>query len=701
MKTLKQLFLILIVLTSTTKASDLIYFYPIQYENQKDLFIKLAYPIENAFITYEKKDYYFENQGVLIPNIPIEETIAFNLMVMDNYKAFPLTEEVLSYENKPSTNIFLDQNLYKALASWSTKEDQNIPLNNYLVQLLSNKQIAPEELVSFTQQFYKFKATMSKTLSPEENIQQFFKAKAFGEDDSPCNCNFVLNHFSSAAPVRHGSGTYGNGYNYLNYPGVPTGRLSEIINVYKSFDSNSPKWHRWYSNEKGPAHDLFLRTYDSNNSFNYQWSTLGINNNGANTPSPNYAYNSFQFMCVGQELFLPKNCNCTKQFCTLYEYNNILKVIARKLKALSNVSSTAEELAIVTLTNSSGVSVVDANRNRAYTECNGDFNFEFLGNLFDLAGAVVDVVIDVQDTTNGPPINDVPEAIENIGGALLELVSTPPIIVKGDCEEKYLQSALLRNFECFKLRANDPTTLTLQSYTFLGVAGDRKWDNYAIARSDFRIQTLVLTGSEEDVTHCCSDKLGMHLYANMGGPVSETDHNNNVTGAYYLFGPWDNFTQIGYLPVIPNNAHRGYFIYEDNKRDCAPIKPGKKSLNSDNLFSSITMQEENQVKETSTESKHSNGVSLASAFQSKLYPNPSHDHLNIEISGLNPEANLSVIVYNSMGLKIEEIYSGTVLGTNQDILWETKQSDLSAGVYYVVIRENNLLMESIPFMYKP
>ena len=700
MKNLKKLFSIFLSLISFAQANELVYFYPIEYEEQTDLYIKLAYPIDNALIRYNNHAYYFEDNGILIPDISPTQTIEFALIVEKDNKQLPNNEEGLRFTHKKSTNIFIDKDLYKALSTWSTKENQNIPLKEYLIGLIKNEKIASKELVSFTQQFYNYKIPISKKLSDKQNIEQFFKANLTNDEESPCDCNFILNHFSSAAPVKQGSGNYQNGYNYLNHPGIPFGRLSEMINNYEHFDSNSPKWHRWYSNEKGPAHDMFLRTYDSKGQFNYQWSSLGSNNNGTYSPSPSYAYNSFQFLCVGQESNLPEDCNCTKQFCSLYEYNNILKVIARKLKPLSNVSSTAEELAIVTLTNSDGVTVVDANRNRAYTACSGKFNFEFLDELFDLAGSVVDVVVDVQDSTNGSPINDIPGAIDNVGESLMDLVSTPPVIVNGDCEDKYIKSTLLRNFECFNLKANDPTTLTLQSYTFLGLAGDRKWDNYATAKSDFRIQTIVFSGSEENELHCCSDKLGMHLYGNMGGPVSDAEHNNNVTGAYYLFGPWDDFTQVGYLPIIPNNAQRGYYIYEDDKRDCAPIKPGKKDIDWESLFSDISSTPSTQTPETSSESIKIDHT-LIPDIRCKIYPNPSHRYLNIELNQLTLGSNLSITLYNNIGQVIEEIYAGTVLEENKKLVWESQHSNFTEGMYHIVLRENNIFIQSLPFLYKP
>jgi hypothetical protein len=677
-------------------ANEVLFFYPISYEEQSDLFIKIAVPIDGAYLSFNDQKYYFNNQGLLLEDVSLKENLSFELGQSINGQDLPLLDDAITYIFNPSTNIIIDAILYKQLTAWSTSLNQTVPLGDYLLTLLKEKEIADEELLSFVQQFYHYKAAISKKETMESNIQAFFnKEKSDGPDDNGCDCNFVLNHFSSVSPLKQGAGNYNNGYNFLNNSNT----LSQIITAETDFDSNSPKWHRWYTKEKGPAHDLFLRTYDSGGQFSYQWSTTGLNNTGSLAPSPSYAYNTFQFMCVGQEFDLPKDCNCTKKFCTVYEYNNFLKVIAHRLKPLSNVSSTAEELAVVTVHNNAGVKVIDANRNVAYTECNGKFNFEFLQNIFDLAETVVNVVVDIQNNTNGSPINNVPGAISDIGDALIDLFDTPPVIVSGNCEDVYMKTALLRDFECLELKANDPTTITLQSFTFLGVSGDKKWDNYAIARSDFRLQSIVLSGSVEGTDYCCSDKLGQHLYANMGGPVDETTHNNNVTGAYYLFGPWDNFTPVGYAPIIPMNANRGYFTYTDKNKDCAPVKPKKTTDDLDFLLSESFEESARQVLDPSRLAAESDDEKVAaSKISLDIYPNPTHDFLNINLDELQPGANISLSVYNSLGQLIEIIFEGKIEETNFNMTWSN--DEIQNGTYHLVLRENNILIFGKVFVFQ-
>ena len=676
-------------------ANEVLFFYPISYEEQNDLFIKMDVPIEGAYLKFNNQKHYFTDQGLLLEDIELKENLSFEVGQTLNGQDLPLLDEAITYAFNPSKTIIIDAILYKKLTAWSTSLNQTVPLDDYLLVLLNEDKIADEELLSFTQQFYHYEAAISRKETMESNIQAFFNKAKRSDPDEACKCNFVLNHFASVSPLKPGSGNSGSGYVFLNN----TNTLSEILPKNTDFDSNSPKWHQWYTKEKGPAHDMFLRTYDSGGQFNYQWTTTGYNNTGISAPSPSYAYNTFQFLCVGQEFNLPEDCGCTKKFCTLYEYNNFLKVIAHKLKPLADVSSVAEELVLVTLTNKDGIKLIDGNRNIAFTECSGKFNFEFLQNLINLAATVVEVVIDVQDDTNGPPINDVPGAISDIGAALSDLLKTPPILVTGSCEDVYLKTALLRDFECFELKANDPTTITLQNFTFLGVSGTKKWDNYAIARSDFRLQSIVLSGSAEGSDYCCSDKLGQHLYANMGGPVDETTHNNNVTGAYYLFGPWDNFTPIGYAPIIPMNANRGYFTYNDKNTDCAPIEPKNFTNDLDFLLTESFEETVNEVLEPSNSpSKNEDEKIKLSEIALELFPNPTHDFLNINLNELHIGSTISLSVYNSLGQLIETIYEGSVEQASIKMTWSN--DEIENGTYHLVLRENNILIFGKAFVFQ-
>lgn len=687
-----------LIIAFTAHANELLFYYPINYSERSDLFIKLAYPIDDAFIIYENEKIYFKERGILLKNI--SDKISFELGQTSLNQDYLISDEALLWQNDFSENILIDKDLYKAISSWSTKEDQNIPFSSYLRSLRSQRTIHEEEILSFIQQFYKNKAVYNEKNSFEDNLNLNFKKDVETGVISPCGCGFVLNHFASAAPLNTNVLPYQNGYTYLN----TTGSLSSMVAVGDNFQSSSPKWHTWSTKEKGPAHSMFLRSYDEWGQFKYQWSTLGYDNTSPNSPSPNYAYNSFQFVCVGYDTELPKDCDCTKTFCSVYEYNNFLKVIAHRLKPTAKVSAAAEELAVITLSNKAGVQLIDANRDMLLTQCKGIFNFDFLQNFFNLGKEIVEVVIEVNDTTNGAAINDIPAAIDNIGSALIDLVRTPPILVTGDCEDKILEASLLRNFKCFELKANDPTTITLQSYTFLGVSGERKWDNYAIAKSDFRIQSFVLQGSNENYAHCCSDKLGVHLYANMGGPVSDQDHNTNTNGSYNLMGPWDNYNPVGYIPVIPVNANRGYFSLDIENRECAPIFPTK-SLENESWFSSIanftSPSKESLLKNFDDEEIQVEDLHLAnSIINFQLFPNPSSGLLNLSISGLELGRDLKIKIYNTLGSEVATVYEGKSDATELQFKWSNTNSNLPNGMYFVSITENNVIISTKSFIFK-
>jgi len=85
----------------------------------------------------------------------------------------------------------------------------------------------------------------------------------------------------------------------------------------------------------------------------------------------------------------------------------------------------------------------------------------------------------------------------------------------------------------------------------------------------------------------------------------------------------------------------------------------------------------------------------------KIYPNPGHGYLNIELNQLTLGSNLSITLYNNMGQEVEEIYAGTVLEENKKLVWESQHSNFTEGMYHIVLRENNIFIQSLSFFYKP
>jgi hypothetical protein len=185
----------------------------------------------------------------------------------------------------------------------------------------------------------------------------------------------------------------------------------------------------------------------------------------------------------------------------------------------------------------------------------------------------------------------------------------------------------------------------------------------------------------------------------MGGPVDETTHNNNVTGAYYLFGPWDNFTPVGYAPIIPMNANRGYFTYTDKNKDCAPVKPKKTTDDLDFLLSESFEESARQVLDPSRLAAESDDEKVAaSKISLDIYPNPTHDFLNINLDELQPGANISLSVYNSLGQLIEIIFEGKIEETNFNMTWSN--DEIQNGTYHLVLRENNILIFGKVFVFQ-
>ena len=596
--------------------------------------------------------------------------------------------------------IELDKVFYTAVTNWSITPDNEQKLSDLLKSLHASNTINALELVSFAQQHRGVTLLLEKDWSFEAQIDHIFAEKGI---DSPCNCSFILNHWASAAPLKPGAGSYHNGYDYLE------NHMSEMIPYYQSYNTGTPKKHRWYTNEKGPAHDMFLYSYDSGGSFNYEWSTFGINNTGNSAPSPNSAELSYNFLCESNFNELPEDCQCTKQVLIAYNYDTYYKVIADKLRLKAKAHSAVEEVAVLS-TLKVGYSnpefeVKDAGRVRVQTYCKGTFNFTWLNNLGNLIGEVFDSVSQIYGVftdSNGNAIQElldvlateVPEDIEALTG-LLE-VST--INVEGDCTDKYGEASLLKGAFFLDFKANEPTFVTLNSYTFLGVYGTKKWNNYAITRSSFRLQGIVMPGSVEAEDFCCSDKLGNHLYGSMNGPISEVDLNDWTQGIYALFAPWDNFSTSGYKPAMPVNANRGYFVEENLERDCAPAETFGKSGLEENVYDNTAkeieaLDEDLKGIDPVMEKFSTNNVTLS------LYPNPTDDLLNIKVANVNGDDDVQISMLDMSGRLVKSIYNSNRLDDNFEIKLNLYNLNLDNGSYLIFVSQNGIIKETKPFIY--
>lgn len=660
-------------------AQNGIFIYPVNYEDSKDILIKVPHAPDDLLISIEGEPGMLElvDDYVKIKNRELSEKIElrFSSSLHDS------VQNTILIENKFDNNVSLDLPLYQALTQWAIDPEQDQKLSDYLLKSNNKKNIQAEEILFFLQHYFDNGVRFNRNASLESNVLQAFKTfKDSNEKASGCQC-IQLNHEAEIAPLKPGAGQYGNGYNYLDN----NGQFSQGINKLTYFSSSSPKWHRWYTNEKGPAHEMFLRQYDQGGSFNFEWSSLA--SNGGNTISPNNASLLFNFFCseIGQEL--PDECDCTKKLTVFYRYDANFKVIASKLKPLSKVHSVAQEISTLTYSNTSGdVTLVDAGMAKYETKCNGDFNFEFIKNWFELGEAVLGLVIDVQDTVNGTIPQDILTNLGDIANALEQIATTSPIEVSGDCTPKNGRENLMAGNKTLYLKANDPVVVNLSSFTFLGTYGKRKWDNYAKIGSNFWLQGFVNPGSLEGHDHCCSDKVTRFVQASVKGPKSESDLVNWIESWVKLFAPWENFTQIGDIPVISRKANRGYFIYDDPERDCFPASPKKSN---DELDKSISKTKRSVITEQPLEDNVPNiAENSLVELGIKLYPNPTNDFINIEVSNCK-DSHLSISLYNTLGQEIALILNQTMQLDRIKVQWLDNEHKLNTGTYFVVVKQNN------------
>lgn len=687
----------IVLFVNYSKAQDYIYTYPIIYKNSADLLVKIKIPGSSIYASLDNPDSKkaFSNNELLFENIDDKQEHKLFLFQFDGNSYTSLTEEPLQITMKDRPQIELDKTLYASLTNWSVNAKQTQKLSSFLKVLKNEKDINPLEIISFIQQHRGYDNEIEKDWSFEHKIDAIFRK---GEKDiNPCKCSYVLNHWATAAPLKPGGGNVGNGYNYIG------NNQSQMIADYNDYSTGTPKFHRWYTNEKGPAHDMFLYTYDSGGSFNYEWATFGYDNTGSHAPSPNSAELSYQFFCEEYLSEIPKDCQCTKQLLIVYNYDTYYKVIADKLKPLSKVHSAVEEVAVLSTMrigyNNPEFEIRDAGKIKVQTKCAGTFNFTWLQNLGNLIAEILGSVSQIYAAATNASGNtvadildilteEIPEDIE----ALINILNVATINVSGDCTDKYGEATLLKGAFYLEMKANEPVFVTLNSYTFLGVYGKKKWNNYAITRSNFRLQGIVWPGSVEKTEECCSDKLGNHLYASMSGPVNDNDLHSWTQGIYALFAPWDNYSSTGYQPAFPIKANRGYFVRVNKEMDCAPAQPFGKT---DILGKEDDAIKESNIDDTQNIEKYSiNNVAV------NLYPNPSNNVLNIEVNNITANELLTINIYDLQGRLISTVYNEQAIDKNVQTSVNLQDIGITSGTYYIFVSQNGIIKEAKPFIYK-
>ena len=71
-------------------------------------------------------------------------------------------------------------------------------------------------------------------------------------------------------------------------------------------------------------------------------------------------------------------------------------------------------------------------------------------------------------------------------------------------------------------------------------------------------------------------------------------------------------------------------------------------------------------------------------FNASVFPNPFNNRVNISVN-LENSGNLNVVLYNSAGQKVADLYSGRAYQGNNKIVWNTAVHNLKQGVYFIKI----------------
>ena len=83
-----------------------------------------------------------------------------------------------------------------------------------------------------------------------------------------------------------------------------------------------------------------------------------------------------------------------------------------------------------------------------------------------------------------------------------------------------------------------------------------------------------------------------------------------------------------------------------------------------------------------------NVASAANFEKAILYPNPFTTVLNIELNHAKPESDVLIYLMNSSGIRIADIYSGT-LAVGKNLLSWKPNTKINSGVYFCVIESSN------------
>ena len=662
--------------------TDDIYIHPLQHNDGVDYLFKSDYKIHGLVIeltnktTGEKSEHRFRGNSAIIENIDPNHTYTFNYFSQYDKDKQLLIEEASELDIVSLREIiFLNKDAFDKIAPWFYDENQSVKLSDHFTSLYRSGEVSEFELLSFAQRHLIKEGdnTITKNAPFEENLKTIIAKSQHrggakgGPNPTNCRCTHVLNAANDMVPLTAQNSRYNVIYNIPN-----TRRARQARQRVDEFISSSGKWWHRLLIKKGPAHVHFLRNYDNLGSHRRVYSSMGNSN-----ISTDVAYIKVNFLCNTLWGELPQGCACLKRVRLSYQYDAALTVITRRLRPLTDADAVVEEAAILTHSNPNGAFVLAGNNYKIRSWCRNTFNWDWLTNFGALAAQIYSTVTAIQGS------NFNASHIDNLTQALVNLLSTTPIDSENDCNDgRRHDVSLLQGSSTRLILSNQPNLFALHSFTYLGVEGGRRWDNYAVSRSGFKMTAVVdQAGWLANADWCCSNKYGAYLLGSVpNAPLSEGDYRALAMGAINAQAPWGPNLQPAF---IPNNANEGYFVWNDHNQPCAPVIVSPLEEDNTNethqLLSVINIEE----KDTNEKLIEQNNVSITSYnYNLSVYPNPARDITNINIDAQESD-NLQIRIIDMKGRIVTTLDNNNLrIGNN---VVNISNNSLQNGIYFVVL----------------
>ncbi|MFZ4478096.1 MAG: hypothetical protein ACOYPR_23080, partial [Saprospiraceae bacterium] len=282
---------------------------------------------------------------------------------------------------------------------------------------------------------------------------------------------------------------------------------------------------RWWMNrtDEGPAKKYALYSDGIHNGNNAQKldKFYGLQST-LESPSPNYAQNSFKLLCVKYPNLLPEDCACSKTIRASYGYTAEVEARAEIVKGGAGsrrAAAIAQEYAVAyTVTkksNNLNVQIIDAGLVTATAKCEGGLPAMAIVDGAVLAIGVVNAVKDGVFKDFNPNSNQV-IGIRNQIEAYIDKYGQ-----EYDCKSGSNKQSLLQKEVNLTLNANETAYVCIASGTAFRIEGKRAWKNHAKSTSSFHLSSVISGGYQGNTPNfCCNDYAGQWIWASQLGDDS-------------------------------------------------------------------------------------------------------------------------------------------------------------------------------------